>query len=128
MTHKRIFAVTLAAAMMATSLPALADRDGYGRGHGHGHGHHRGYYPAPRVEHHHHRGGNNALALGIAGLALGSIIYSTVTPSPPPVVVAPVVAPPPPRPQRLWYYCESYRAYYPTVNYCPEGWVTVPGY
>lgn len=125
MTHKRILAATLAAALLATSLPAMADR------HGRGHGHHRGYYPAPRVEHHHHHDRHRhggALALGIAGLALGSIIYSTVTPSPPPVVVAPVVAPPPPRPQRLWYYCDSYRAYYPTVNYCPEGWVTVPGY
>lgn len=122
MTNKRILTATLAAALLATSLPALADRNG--------HGHHRGYYPAPRAEHHHHdrhRHGN-ALALGIAGLALGSVIYSTMTPSPPPVVVAPVVAPPPPRPQRMWYYCESYRAYYPTVNYCPEGWVTVPGY
>ena len=26
-----------------------------------------------------------------------------------------------------WYYCPSYRAYYPIVTTRPEGWVTVPG-
>lgn len=116
---KKTVARLLVATLLATSLPALADP------YGHRHGPHRGYYPPPppAAHHRHHHSG---LALGIAGLALGTIIYSTMTPPAPPVIVAPVVAPPPP--QRIWYYCESYRAYYPTVNYCPEGWRTVPGY
>ena len=25
-----------------------------------------------------------------------------------------------------WYYCQSYGAYYPSVTYCPEGWLPVP--
>ena len=25
-----------------------------------------------------------------------------------------------------WYYCPSYRAYYPSVTTCPEAWVPVP--
>jgi hypothetical protein len=25
-----------------------------------------------------------------------------------------------------WYYCPSYRAYYPNVTTCPEPWVSVP--
>lgn len=116
---KRTVSGLLAAALLVTSLPALAGP------HGHRHGS-RGYYPPPPPAHRHHH--HPGLAIGLAGLALGTIIYSTMTPPPPPVVVAPVVAPPPPPPQRIWYYCESYRAYHPTVNYCPEGWRTVPGY
>jgi hypothetical protein len=115
---KRPIASLLAGILLATSLPALADRPH------HRHGWHKPHH-APAVRHHHHRDG---LALGLAGLALGGIILSTM---PPPVVVTPpvVVAPPPPRPpERYWYYCESYRAYYPTVGYCPEGWRAIPGY
>jgi hypothetical protein len=35
-------------------------------------------------------------------------------------------APPPPRPApAYWYYCQSAGRYYPYVNACPVGWVTV---
>jgi hypothetical protein len=30
------------------------------------------------------------------------------------------------RPSSYWYYCESARAYYPSVPTCPERWVKVP--
>ena len=53
--------------------------------------------------------------------------------SPPPVIVQepPVYiqhpAPPaPPAPSVCWYYCPSAKAYYPTVQTCPEAWVKVP--
>lgn len=117
---KKLITGLLASALLANSLPALA-----GGPHGQ-----RGYYygpPAPR-HHHHHRGGPGPFVWGIAGLALGSAIYAMTAP-PPPVVVAPVVMPPPPRPPvRMAYFCESYQAYYPNVQYCPEGWRGVPTY
>jgi hypothetical protein len=34
----------------------------------------------------------------------------------------PVPAPPP----AYWYYCMSAKAYYPSVQTCPEDWVKVP--
>jgi hypothetical protein len=52
--------------------------------------------------------------------------------SPPPVVVQepPVYIqqepPPAPAAQSYWYYCQSAKAYYPTVPTCPEPWVKVP--
>lgn len=119
---KRTLATLLAATFLTASLPALADRP-----------HHRDGWrgPPPHAarhhHHHHHHHRDNALAWGLGGLVLGGVIASTW---PKPVVVAPpmVVAPPPPRPVRVWYWCESGQAYYPTVPYCPEGWRTVPGY
>ncbi len=30
-------------------------------------------------------------------------------------------------PDASWYYCPNARAYYPTVQTCPEAWVRVPG-
>jgi hypothetical protein len=40
-----------------------------------------------------------------------------------------IYAPPPPpayiAPPASWYYCQSAGAYYPDVQTCPEGWVTV---
>jgi hypothetical protein len=54
-----------------------------------------------------------------------------VYPPPPVVVQEPPVyvqrePPPTPAPQSYWYYCESAKAYYPTVPACPEPWVKVP--
>ena len=47
--------------------------------------------------------------------------------APPPTVVvqpAPVYVAPPP--QRYWYFCQSFNAYYPQAQMCPEPWVMVP--
>lgn len=109
---KKIIAPLLACALLATSLSAAADPRG-----------HRDWRRAPPPYEHHHR--SAGIGWGLAGLALGGIILSTL---PPPVVVTPPVVVAPPPPQRYWYYCESYRAYYPTVGYCPEGWRAIPGY
>lgn len=113
---KRIFAGLLASVLLAGSLPALAGphgRDGY-------------YYGPPAPRHHHHYRGPGPIAWGIAGLALGSVLYAVASP---PVVAAPVVVTPPPAPPgRMAYFCESYQTYYPNVQYCPEGWRAVPAY
>lgn len=42
---------------------------------------------------------------------------------PPASAPAPVVNP---QPSGFYYYCESYKAYYPTVGSCPESWVAIP--
>ena len=47
--------------------------------------------------------------------------------SPTPTIVvqpAPVYMVPPPRP--YWYFCQSFNAYYPQAQTCPEPWVMVP--
>jgi len=53
-----------------------------------------------------------------------------VYPPPPVVVQEPPVyiqqEPPPTPATQYWYYCESAKAYYPTVPACPEPWVKVP--
>ena len=47
----------------------------------------------------------------------------------PPVYIqqpaAPPAAPPVSSAEQFWYYCQSARAYYPTVPNCPESWVRV---
>jgi hypothetical protein len=105
----------IAGLLLAGSLPAIAGP----------YGHERHYRPPPPVIHHHRHGSHgHPLAWGIAGLALGGILYSTISASPPVVVAPPPVRPP----EHVWYYCEGYRAYYPQVQYCPEGWRAVPAY
>lgn len=118
---KKLVTGLLAATLLAGSLPAFAGgphgRDRHFRPH---------HYAPPVVRHHHHRHGPGPLAWGIAGLTLGTVIYSVATP---PVVAGPVVVAPSPKPPgRMAYYCESYQAYYPNVQYCPEGWRALPAY
>ena len=117
---KKILAGLLAATLLAGSLPAFAGPHGRDR---HFRPHH---YGPPVVRHHHHRhGGYGApIALGLAGLALGTVLYAIAAP---PVVAAPAVVVPPP-PARTAWFCESYQAYYPDIPNCPEGWRAVPGY
>ncbi len=124
-TMKKIVNAVLAALLVATSLPALADPHGAPR-HYRPDRHDRPFQARPirppgHDRGHHHHG---ALwgALG-AGLAIGAIAV-TIEPPRPPVVLAPVVPASPPG--RLWYYCESARTYYPYVGHCPEGWRAVP--
>jgi hypothetical protein len=60
-------------------------------------------------------------------------VVITPAPAPGPVVVtpapviesAPAYAEPEPS-QGYWYFCPSSRAYYPSVQTCPEVWVKVP--
>ena len=48
--------------------------------------------------------------------------------APPPVIVQepPVYVEPPAPPQSYWYYCQSAKAYYPSVQMCAEAWIQVP--
>lgn len=116
---KKVAAGLLASLLCVHSLSALAGphgHDRYWRGDRHG--------PKVKVIHHHHRHGS-PVAWGLAGLALGGVLYAAAQP----VIAAPVVVVPPPRPPgQMWYYCDSYRAYYPNVPYCPEGWRAIPAY
>lgn len=105
--------------LLAATFPALAgphDR-GYDR-----RGPPRHEYNHYQQRHHSHHG--NAVAWGVAGLALGSVLFSINTPPPAPVIVAPAPRPP----GRMWYYCDSWQGYYPYVQYCPEGWRAIPAY
>jgi hypothetical protein len=117
---KKLVTGLLASLLLANSLPALAGPHGHDR---HFRPHH---YAPPVVRHHHRHGGYGApVAWGLAGLALGTVLYATTSP----VIAAPAVVMPPPRPPgRMAYFCESYQAYYPNVQYCPEGWRAVPAY
>ncbi|MDI6747536.1 MAG: hypothetical protein QMD17_10350 [Rhodocyclaceae bacterium] len=124
----------IACLLLATSVPALADRgerhfrpDRHDRHfnkqirHFHKHDRHidkhARYYYQP-----HHGHGPNLGGLGI-GLAVGSVMLALEAPRPPRVVV--VAAPPVRPPVQMWHYCESSRTYYPYVQYCPEGWRAV---
>ncbi|MCX7898144.1 MAG: hypothetical protein N2441_09755 [Rhodocyclaceae bacterium] len=127
MTMRRFVSFALMAALLTASSVSFAHD-----------WRHRDTYrpPSPmfseRPPHHlHHPPGHwQRWAWGTAaGLALGSVVISLSTPKPPPVVISPLVAsPPPPPPTRYWYYCEPYRAYYPTVATCPTPWIAVPAY
>ena len=44
----------------------------------------------------------------------------------PTVVVEPQTSAPSQPPAQFWYYCDSAKGYYPTVQNCPEGWKSVP--
>jgi hypothetical protein len=49
-------------------------------------------------------------------------VYVEKTPE---VVAAPVQSAPAPQAAGYWYYCQNPQGYYPYVNQCPGGWMTV---
>ena len=101
--------IALMIVLMASSVPAQADR---GR-HGHGHG-----------------------RVGI-GVFVGPGFwwpgwwgpYPYYPYYPPPVIVERptdlYVQPPQAEETRYWYYCKEAQGYYPTVKKCPGGWMKV---
>lgn len=120
---KKLTTGLIASLLLTTSLPAAAER--FGDRHAGNDRQFRADRHERQYERHfdHRRHYSNGTAWGVlgAGLALGAFALAIESPRPPAVMIAPP-------PQRLWYYCESYRAYYPNVSYCPEGWRTVPAY
>lgn len=45
--------------------------------------------------------------------------------APPAQAAPPSAAPTQPPPSQYWYYCEDARGYYPYIQQCPRGWMTV---
>jgi hypothetical protein len=118
---KKLVTGLLASALLVNSLPAFADRWDRER-----HFRPDRHYAPPAVRHRHSRHNHEPIVWGLAGLAIGAVLYNIANQ---PVVAAPVVVPPQPQTgQGVWHYCEPYRAYYPNVQACPEPWRTVPAW
>ena len=106
--------------LLFTPLPSQAERHGF---HGDGgrqfHGGH---------SHFHSGGGGARFFVGVGPVWAAPWWYSPAPAyvyTPPPIVV---VQPPPvyvAPPQRYWYFCQSFNAYYPQVPSCPEPWMMV---
>lgn len=124
---RKLLVTLLAGLALTTSLPALAGP--YGDRHAREEHHFRpDYRDRPPHREHHHRHGAAWGVLG-AGLALGAIALAVEAPRPVMVPTVPMGAVPivvPPARPPVWYFCGSAGAYYPYVNYCPEGWRVVP--
>lgn len=138
----RTLFVAIALCVLALTASPLDARAGGWHGHGHGHGH-WGH-------------GGTSVVIGVPPFWWGRPAYyyagppvwayGPYPPYPPyPAVAAPraVVEEPPVYVERdddrsyddegdarsddrVWYYCESKRAYYPNVKSCPEDWIEVP--
>ena len=130
---KRIIAVVVAGLFLIAAAPADARGRGGGGGHGghgvRGGGHH--HFPGQRFHGHHH-GFRSSVVIGTGvwfGPYWGPYWYPPYYPYAP-VYTTPVVAEPQtyieqsPAPS-YWYYCEDAKAYYPYVQQCPAGWLTV---
>lgn len=81
--------------------------------------------PAPRYYRQHHHDWWTPLAIG--GAILGTGIYLDRHRTPEVIVVPQQPAAPPAPSSYTWYWCESERGYYPTVQTCPLGWVPIQG-
>jgi len=118
---RKIAGVIVVMASLFLIAAGPADAGGRGRSGFHGgfHGHH-GFHPGSRTR--------VFIGPGLwIGPGWGPYWYP---PYYPPVYTTPVITEPPtyieqsPAPS-YWYYCESAREYYPYVQQCPGGWLTV---
>lgn len=114
---KKLVPGLLASLMLANTLPAWADREGF----------HDGPPFVRHHHHHHHRHGIAPLGWVVGGIALGSALVTIMAPRPV-VAATTVLIPPPPPPARTAWFCQSVQAYYPNISYCPEGWQPVVVY
>jgi len=119
---RKVVAVSLLAVafLLVHVLPSYAG--GHGGHGGHGFGHHHGS--------HHGFRGHGAIVIG------PSFWWDPWWPwwyypppyyayPPPPVIMQqpPAYPAPPAPPQSYWYYCQSAKAYYPSVETCAEAWI-----
>jgi hypothetical protein len=120
--------VVVAGLFLIAAAPADArGRGGGGGGHGvrgggHGHGFHGHRF-------HGHHGFRSSVVIGTGvwlGPYWGPYWYPPYYPAYEPVVIEqqPQSYIQQPSPS-YWYYCEDARAYYPYVQQCPGGWLTV---
>ncbi len=125
-------------------LAAAAPSEARGRG-GHGHGF-SGGHRGGHFQGHHDRGGHGRVFIGVGPSFYGwpywdpywdpywyyppGYVYppSPVFVEPPAVYIQqqPPAPSPPAGTQSYWYYCASAKAYYPSVQHCPEAWIPVP--
>jgi len=127
---RRIATIVLAVVAVLLLFAPVSSAGGHRGGHGHGHGH--GHF------HHHPHGG---VFIGVGPWWWGPPYpywwgypppYYAYAPPPvivqqPPVYIQrPAPPAPPPPPEVYWHYCLSAKAYYPSVQTCPEAWVKVP--
>lgn len=139
---KRIVALVVAGLFLIAAVPADA-RGGRGGGHsggGHsvrhgGHSVRHGGFHGNRFHGHghrfHHHGFRGGFVVG-TGLYLGPYWYPSYYPYYPYYPYEPVSVVTEPQTyieqtpaQSYWYYCEEAKAYYPYVQQCPGGWLTV---
>ena len=128
---KRMIAVVVAG-LFLLGVAASADargRGGGGGGHGgHGSGSHGGRFHGHHFHGHGFRGSvviGTGVWLGPYWGAYGYPPYYPYYPyEPVPVVAEPQTYIQQPAPS-YWYYCEEAKAYYPYVQQCPGGWLTV---
>jgi hypothetical protein len=126
----------LTAAVPADARGSSGGSRGGGRGGGgfqsggsHGGGWHGGHGSWGRF--HGHRSARVVIGTGIwLGPYWGPYWYPPYYPAYPPAYSTPVVVEPPTYIEQeqatgYWYYCESAKAYYPYVQQCPGGWLTV---
>ncbi len=140
--RKLILKGILATALIASAIPALADRDEGRHEGGRGEWHDGEWHGERGMRHydeHEWRGGrwvhdwhNGRLGwwwfAGGAWYFYAQPIYPYPDPYTPPMVVQQQPAPMTVAPQttaQVWYYCEASRGYYPYVTSCPSGWKTV---
>ena len=122
---RKVVAVSLLAVafLLVHVLPSYAG--GHGGHGGHGFGHHHGS--------HHGFRGHGAIVIGPSFWSDPWWPWWYYPPPyyaypPPPVIMQqpPAYPAPPAPPQSYWYYCQSTKAYYPSVETCAEAWIKVP--
>ncbi len=140
MNARRMVSLGLAAALFATSIPAMADHDGGREG---GRGAFRGGWHGEigrfeRGDIHTWRAGRWRHEMHDGRLGwwwiVGGMWYFYPQPVypypdayiPPAVIVQTPAAPAPQAVAQLWYYCEASKGYYPYVSSCPGNWQVVP--
>jgi hypothetical protein len=127
---KKVIGVTLATIVLLLSSPLRADAVGGSHGRSGSRGHSEGR------EHHEfreHPGFRRHFGTGVfigSGFWWGPDWWGPAYPyyAEPPVIVPqepPAYIQPEPQPQYYWYYCQNPPAYYPYVQQCPGGWMTV---
>ena len=129
---KRMIAVVVAGLFL---LGAAVSADARGRGGGGGgHGGHGGGSHGGRFHGHHFSGhgfrGSVVIGTGVwLGPYWSPYWYPPYYPYDPyetvPVVAEPQTYIQPSPAPSYWYYCEEAKAYYPYVQQCPGGWLTV---
>jgi hypothetical protein len=138
---KRLVAGPLALGLLLTISAVPDDAWARGRGGSHHHGvrHHHGFHHGGHhlhgFRHHgfHHRSFHGrghfhgGFGVGVfTGLAVGTVLAAPLYAAPPVAYAAPPVYYPAPAPPPVyWYYCRESQAYYPYVQECPGGWLTV---